>query len=88
MLKNYMEILVDEIYDEISGNYKICNNEKCIHNIKAVALNNLQPKYFTTDASEAEKKAFLLDKQRRISVMASIIEAKKTVCDDCKKNED
>ncbi|MFS8541124.1 MAG: late competence development ComFB family protein [Tissierellales bacterium] len=88
MIKNYMEILVDEIFDEISKNYKICTNETCIDDIKSVALNNLQPQYFTSDVSESEKKAFLLDKQRRIAVMASIISAKETVCKNCKKNED
>lgn len=88
MIKNYMEILVDEIFDEISRNYKICINETCIDDIKSVALNNLQPQYFTSDISESEKKAFLLDKQRRIAVMASIISAEKIVCKHCKKNED
>jgi competence protein ComFB len=88
MIKNYMEILVDEIFDEIRTNYKICDNKTCIDDIKSVALNNLQPQYFTSTATDSEKMAFLLDKQRRITVMASIISAKETVCKNCKKNED
>lgn len=88
MVKNYMEILVDEIFQEVNIKYKVCDNKKCINDIKSVALNNLEPKYFTSAGSEGEKKAFLLDKQRRISVVASIIEAKKIICKNCRKNED
>lgn len=88
MIKNYMEILVDEIFNEINAKYKICDDQKCVEDIKSTALNELQPKYFTSSSDEAEKKAFLLDNQRRISVIASIIAAQKAMCSNCKKNED
>lgn len=88
MIKNYMEILVDEVFSEINYKYKICDNKTCIDDIKSIALNNLQPKYFTSSATEAEKKAFLLDKQRRISAVASLVSAKQVVCGKCKKNEE
>jgi len=83
-----MEILVDQVFDEISKNYEICNNESCIDDIKSIALNNLEPKYFTSKDSSSERVAFLLDKQRRITVTAAIIQAQKKVCKQCKKNED
>ncbi len=85
MIKNYMELLVDEIFHEIKGSYKICNEEKCKHDIKSIALNNLPPTYFKHDATEADKKAFLLERQRRISVLAKVAEAADIVCSKCPK---
>lgn len=85
MLKNYMEILVDEIVVELSSNLKWCHEEECMDDIKSMALNKLQPKYFLSYEDEAEKKAFLLDKQRRISVMAYVVDAREIICKNCKK---
>lgn len=83
MIKNYMELLVDEIFNEIKNSYKICNEEKCIHDIKSIALNNLPTHYFKYDTTEADKKAFLLERQRRISVLAKVAEAADIVCSKC-----
>ena len=70
-----MEILVDEIISEIMENYDICKCDKCIDDIRSIALNNLTPEYFVSSTNEGEKKAFLLDRQRRISVLTKVIEA-------------
>ncbi len=75
MLKNYMEILVDEVYSEVKNKYSICQCEKYTKDIKSIALNNLPPVYFLSNVSEGEKKAFLLDRQRKITVLAKITEA-------------
>jgi competence protein ComFB len=83
MIKNYMELLVDEIYNEIRNLYKSCDMNKCEHDIKCMALNNLAPVYFKDDASEGEKKAFLLERQRRITVLAKVAEAADHVCSKC-----
>lgn len=87
LIKNYMEFLVDEIFREMKHSYKICNNEKCEHNIKSIALNNLPPAYFKYDETEAIKKAFLLERQRRISVLAKVAEASDIVCSECSKKQ-
>ncbi len=87
MIKNYMELLVDEIFNEIKDSYKICNEEKCIHDIKSIALNNLKPHYFKYAATEADKKAFLLERQRRISVLAKVAEAADITCRNCPKKQ-
>ena len=86
MPKNYMELLVDEIYEEIKDLYGHCIGENCIFDIKSKALNNLPPKYFTSDTDIAIKKAYLLDRQRRISVLAKVAEAADEVCNnnDCR----
>ena len=84
MMKNYMELLVDEVYNEVKDLYGDCYNERCSHNIKAKALNNLPTCYFQYNTPESDKKAFLLQRQRRISVLAKVAEAAKSVCNECK----
>lgn len=85
MIKNYMELLVDEIYNEVKVLYGNCNNKECEHDIKSAALNNLSAVYFRYDATEGEKKAFLLERQRRITVLAKVAEAADAVCLVCTK---
>lgn len=80
MVKNYMELLVDEVYQEIRPLYSNCNIDPCVHDIKSMALNNLPPAYFKENISEGEKKAFLLDRQRRISVLAKVAQAADYIC--------
>lgn len=75
MIKNHMELLVDEVYNEVKVLYKNHNNKQCEHDIKSIALNNLPSAYFSYDTSEGEKMAFLLERQRRISVLAKVAEA-------------
>lgn len=86
MLKNYMEIMVDEVYSEVKDKYDICKIKECENNIKATALNNLPPVYFLSSVSEGEKKAFLVDRQRKITVLTKLTEAVDTVCENCKRN--
>lgn len=83
MVQNYMELLVDEIYNEVKYIYGNCNVDNCIHDIKSMALNNLPPAYFKYDESEGVKKAFLLERQRRITVLARVAEAANLVCSNC-----
>ncbi|QQY79888.1 late competence development protein ComFB [Keratinibaculum paraultunense] len=82
-MQNYMEILVNEVFNEVKEKYNICSNKNCENDIKATALNNLPPAYFLSSASEGEKKAFLLDRQRKITVLTKITEAVDIVCSKC-----
>ena len=82
-----MEILVDEVFNEVKGKYDICENNNCENDIKAIALNSLPPVYFLSSISEGEKKAFLLDRQRKITVLAKITEAVDIVCSKCENRE-
>lgn len=82
-MQNYMEVLVDEIFNEVKERYNICNNKNCENDIKATALNNLPPAYFLSSASEGEKKAFLLNRQRKITVLTKITEAVDIICGKC-----
>lgn len=83
MIRNYMELLVDEVFQEVRPIYSKCISEKCIHNIKAASLNSLPSMYFDYGTEESEKKAFLLDRQRRISVLAKIAKSAESVCATC-----
>ena len=87
MIKNYMEILVDEVFNELKGSNEICKDIVCKHDIKSIALNNLPPVYFKYNSTDGEKKAFLLDRQRRISVLAKVAEAADIVCSSCTKHK-
>lgn len=82
-----MEILVNQVFNEVKGKYDICISEECENDIKAIALNSLPPVYFLSSISEGEKKAFLLDRQQRITVLAKITEAVDRVCGKCKDKE-
>ncbi len=82
-MENYMEYLVDEVFREMESNFRrlaTCVFEPLAHDIKAFALNNLAPMYFSSTASDAEKKAFLLNKQTRIAVAAKLAEAFNILC--------
>lgn len=83
MIKNYMEILVSSLFNEIIANYDICECENCIYDVKTIALNDLPPMYFLASAKESEKTTFLLNRQKRISVLAKVISALEIV----KQNE-
>lgn len=87
MLKNYMEIMVDEVYNEVKNKYDICHIENCEEDIKAMALNNLPPVYFLSSVSEGEKKAFLVDRQMKITVLTKLTEAVSTVCNNYEKDK-
>lgn len=79
-MKNYMEILVDEIYNEIKDKYIICKKKVYEKDIKSIALNNLPPVYFLSFVSEGEKQAFLVNRQQRISVLSKLTEAIDILC--------
>lgn len=83
MIRNYMEILVDEIFEEVKHMYGDCLTESCVHDIKSMSLNNLAPIYFQYNADNSKKKAFLLNRQQRITVLAKIAESADIVCSTC-----
>lgn len=79
MPRNYMELLVSEALDDMLENYDICTCDDCLNDIKSIALNNLPPVYFLSSIDKGKRKAFLLNRQRKISVLAKVAEAVKIV---------
>ncbi|WP_411678742.1 late competence development ComFB family protein [Clostridium thailandense] len=50
MVNNYTEIAIDNILPDVLKKYNnICKCQKCIDDIKAIALNNLKPIYTVTE---------------------------------------
>lgn len=88
MIKNYMELLVDEIYNEVKPVLGHCINEECIQDIKSQTLNQLPPKYFMSYEENSERTAFLLDHQRRVSVLAKMAGVIESSCSDCRYRAD
>jgi competence protein ComFB len=74
MLKNYMEIVVDIILPVVIENYgNICRCDKCINDIKALALNNLQPHYVATVKGEVYTKINQLEVQFRADTITALV---------------
>ena len=49
MLKNYMEDTVDAFLPRLIAKYSdICTCDRCVEDIKAIALNNLKPAYYVS----------------------------------------
>lgn len=49
MLKNYMEDTVDAFLPHLIAKHpELCHCERCLEDIKAIALNHLKPAYFVT----------------------------------------
>lgn len=80
MLKNYMEDIVEEVLKSILNNCgEFCKCPKCICDIKAIALNNLPPRYVVTKIGEVYVKVDAMDKQLQIDVTSQILKAIKIV---------
>lgn len=75
---NYMEDIVEFILPEILKERTYdgqCTCEHCINDIKAIALNNLPPKYVTTKKGEILSKVSRFNLQSEINVKTALIEA-------------
>lgn len=91
-LKNYMEILVDEVLPGMLVNeQEICHCDRCILDIKAIALNRLAPKYIVSDLGEIYRRYDDVSKQLEIdaieAIMKSIELVKKCPRHDAKNEE-
>ena len=74
--KNYTEIMVDEVLEDILKTEKnICTCEACILDIKAIALNNLPARYVVTEKGEVYKKLDSLNQQMRVDIYKALTKA-------------
>lgn len=75
-LRNFMETLVDEILPSMLDKAgPICKCERCVLDIKALALNSLQPKYIVTEIGEIYRRFDEVSNQLQIDVMEAIVNA-------------
>lgn len=76
MPKNYMEDVVDHLLPSVLEKYKnTCKCDRCIEDIKALALNQLPPLYTVTNQGIAYAKSNELSRQFQINVIQKIVEA-------------
>lgn len=74
MLKNYMEIVVDDILPSVlKGEDLDCKCDKCLSDIKAIALNNLKPMYVATEKGILYIKLNQFSTQFKTDVVKQII---------------
>lgn len=81
MLRNYMEILVDNVVDGVlEKSYDdLCRCEICRLDVMAIALNNLKPMYYVGLKGEVYNKLKLLEAQFKLSVIQEVVKAAEQV---------
>lgn len=79
---NYMEDVVDLVLPRILMEDKYRNQcvcEQCINDVKAIALNNLKPRYIATEKGSVLSKANMFTVQSEIDVTKALVEAMEKV---------
>lgn len=80
MIRNCMEDIVENVITSVLDNYNnLCKCEKCIQDIKAIALNNLKPLYAVTSEGMIYSKMKELENQFRIDVINQLVNATELV---------
>ena len=76
ILKNFIEDVVENILGELLNNYpQLCKCEKCLLDIKAIALNKLPAKYIVSEKGEVYSKIEAFNRQFEIDVTRQLIDA-------------
>lgn len=73
--QNYMETVVEELFDEFRDNLGCCTCPQCRDDIIAYALNQLPAKYVVSAPGAAFAKLDSLQKQYRADVVTAISHA-------------
>jgi competence protein ComFB len=80
ILRNYMEEVVDRTIGEIlAPRDDICKCERCVLDIKALALNHLPPKYVVTDMGYVYTKVNELENQFKADIAVAVTNAMKII---------
>lgn len=80
IFRNYMEEVVDSTMGEILGrDQDICKCDRCLMDIKALALNHLSPKYVVTDMGYIYTKINELECQFKADIAVAVTNAMKVV---------
>ncbi|MEG0773032.1 late competence development ComFB family protein [Clostridium sp.] len=87
MVKNYMEIAVEHLLPKLLQDYKhVCNCEKCLDDIRAIALNHLKPLYVVTEQGNLYAKVNEMEIQFSADVLKELINAIDKVSKNPKHN--
>ncbi|KDR94894.1 competence protein ComFB [Peptoclostridium litorale DSM 5388] len=89
MIKNYMEIVVDILLPKVLIHHpNICTCQNCMDDVKALALNHMQPLYVRTKRGEAFNKVKSLSKQFEADVLKELTTAVTIVSSNPKHDEE
>lgn len=76
MIKNYMEVIVDNLLINILVDYNdICKCTKCIDDIKAITLNNVKPFYVATESGLTYAKINELYPQFNATIISELVKS-------------
>lgn len=74
-LKNYKVYAVDHVMPNLLKAFpQICKCEKCLLDIKAIALNNLTPQYVVTDKGELYAQINEMSLQYEANIMKAVLD--------------
>ncbi len=74
-LRNYKELAVDHVMPNLLKAFPdICQCEKCMMDIKAIALNNLEPQYVVTDKGGLYAQVNEMNLQYEANIMKAILD--------------
>lgn len=74
-LKNYKELAVAHVLPNILKAFPdICTCDKCLLDIKAIALNELKPQYVVTDLGELYAHVTEMDLQYEANIMKALLD--------------
>ena len=89
MVKNYMEILVEEHLPEVLKDQEhIANCKKCQEDVQAIALNSLKPLYVVTAKGSLYAKLNEFSIQFQSDVLRELIRAVEKVSDRPQHDEE
>lgn len=75
-IKNHMEDIVwQHLDDVIESHQHICSCDQCRHDIAALALNSLPPRYIVTEKGERFVRITELENQFMVDILAAISNA-------------
>ncbi|MCT8975372.1 late competence development ComFB family protein [Clostridium sp. CX1] len=76
MITNYMEIVVDNLLPSILEGFEdVCRCERCLDDIRAIALNNLKPLYVVSDKGILYTKVNELKMQFNTDVIQELVKS-------------
>ena len=80
MIKNYMEEVVDALLPSFISKYSdVCTCERCLEDMKAMALNHLKPYYVVTPKGILYTKVSEMTTQFSVDVIRELTNAMVTV---------
>ena len=76
---NVMQVLVEEYAAKYIKMFGVCDCDRCVADIKALALNNLPPKYVIIDRADIIPKLTFYEGKFNSDITAQVLQACKTV---------